>query len=129
MTRYEFNLDKSVFRSRILSNWLLRSITIGNFRLTSSRLLFYSLLTYSLLTNSQLAYSQTFNNFFLDRTLRVDCYHTGTKGTETFSLDQVLEEGPWAGSVVNLLDTLNLGEYQMRVYDEPTAALIYSRGY
>ncbi|HEV8539014.1 MAG TPA: M64 family metallopeptidase [Bacteroidota bacterium] len=78
---------------------------------------------------SPLASSQAFDAYFVDKTLRVDCYHTGTKGTETFSLDQVLEEGPWSGSIVNLLDTLNLGEYQLRVYDEPTSALIYSRGY
>src|SRR5260221_2777120 len=95
--------------------------------MSKSQLLIYSLLTYTLLTYSPLSYSQSFTNFFLDRTLRIDCYHTGTKGTETFSLDQVLEEGSWPGSLVNLIDTLNLGEYQVRVYAEPTAALVYSR--
>ena len=96
----------------------------------SSRLsLYISLLIFSILNYSQLIYSQVFNNFFLDKTLRVDCYHTGTKGIETFSLARVLEEGSWPGSMINLIDTLNLGEYQARVYDEPTATLIYSRGY
>ena len=87
-------------------------------------LLIYSLLTYSILSSAQ-----SFDLFFVDKTLRVDYYHTGTKGTETISLDKVYEEGPWSGSTVNLLDTLNLGEYQVRIFDEATAALIYSLGY
>jgi hypothetical protein len=41
----------------------------------------------------------------------------------------VYEEGPWPGSKVNLLDTLNLGEFMLRVYDVPSASLIYSHGY
>jgi hypothetical protein len=76
-----------------------------------------------------LAQSRLFDRYFSDRTLRVDYYHTGTKGTETISLDKLYEEGPWAGSTVGLLDTLNLGEYIVRVYDRGTAELIFSRGY
>lgn len=72
---------------------------------------------------------EEFGRFFLDKTLRVDLYHTGSKAAEQFSLDQVSEEGIWPGSKVNLLDTLNLGEYQVRVFDAGSAALIYSRGY
>lgn len=75
------------------------------------------------------ARSQSFDRYFVDKTMRVDLYHTGTKGAETVSLDRVYEEGPWPGSTVNLLDTLNLGEYMVRVYDKSTASLIFSRGY
>ncbi|MEE9224861.1 MAG: M64 family metallopeptidase [Bacteroidota bacterium] len=71
----------------------------------------------------------SFDPFFLDKTMRVDYYHTGTKGQEMFALDEVYEEGPWPGSKVNLIDTLNLGEYLLRVYDVATNLLIYSRGY
>jgi hypothetical protein len=70
-----------------------------------------------------------FDRFFTDRTMRVDYYHAGTKGEEQFSLDQVLAEGEWPGSRLNLLDTLNLGEYVVRVYDQGTGAMIFSRGY
>lgn len=70
-----------------------------------------------------------FDRFFLDKTMRVDVYHTGTKGQETFALDEVYEEGPWPGSKVNLVDTLNLGEYLVRIYDVATNQMIYSRGY
>lgn len=73
--------------------------------------------------------ASTFERFFTNATLRVDYYHTGAKTTETFSIDQSYQEGPWAGSRVNLIDTLNLGEYMVRVYDKASSTLIYSRGY
>ncbi len=66
---------------------------------------------------------------FTGTTMRFDYYHTGTKGQESFSLDQAYEEGQWPGSVVNLIDTLNLGEYLLRVFDRGTGQLIYSRGF
>lgn len=73
--------------------------------------------------------SSNFDRHFANQTLRVDYYHTGTKGEETFSLDQVRVEGEWPGSRINLIDTLNLGEYMVRVYDLATNVLIFSRGY
>lgn len=70
-----------------------------------------------------------YSRFFADKTMRVDYYHTGTKGQETISLDQVYEEGIWSGTRSQLLDPLNLGEYLVRVYDLASAQPIYSRGY
>jgi len=67
--------------------------------------------------------------YFTDRTLRVDYYHTGTKGSESFSVDQAVDDGSWAGSKVNLVDTLNLGEFIFRMYDLATGQLIFSRGF
>ncbi|HUL43000.1 MAG TPA: M64 family metallopeptidase [Bacteroidota bacterium] len=75
------------------------------------------------------ASAQTFDKYFHDQTMRIDLYHAGTKGTETLSLDKVYVEGAWPGSIINLLDTLNLGEYIVRVYDRQSGSLIYSRGY
>ena len=72
---------------------------------------------------------QSFDKFFIDKTMRIDYYHTGTKGTETISLDRIYEEGMWAGSTTNLADVLNLGEYLVRIFDVATTSLIYSRGY
>jgi hypothetical protein len=73
--------------------------------------------------------AQQYDRFFSDKTMRVDYYHTGTKGTETISLDKVYDEGQWPGSHRNLVDTLNLGEYMVNVYDRGTAMLIFSRGF
>jgi hypothetical protein len=84
---------------------------------------------YTITLLASTASSQTFEDYFLSKTLRVDYYHTGTKGQELFAIDQCYEEGEWAGSQKNLIDKLNLGEYQARVYDAKTSALIFSRGY
>jgi hypothetical protein len=73
--------------------------------------------------------TQLYERFFTNKTMRVDYFHTGSKGQETFSLDEVIEEGEWPGSNVNLIDTLNLGEYLVRVFDVQTNLLIYSRGF
>jgi hypothetical protein len=70
-----------------------------------------------------------FDRTFTGSTMRVDYYHTGTKGQETFSLDEVRQEGEWPGSRTNLLDTLNLGEYVLRIFDRTTGTMIYSRGF
>ncbi len=83
-----------------------------------------------LLAFARMAFAQDlYGRFFTDLTMRVDYYHSGTKGEESFGIDEVFAEGPWAGSRVNLVDTLNLGEYLLRVYDRATGQLIYSRGF
>ncbi|MBI5022127.1 MAG: peptidase M64 [Ignavibacteriales bacterium] len=74
-------------------------------------------------------FAQSFDNYFIDKTMRIDYYHTGTKGTESISLDKVFPEGKWAGSMNNLVDILNLGDYHVRIFDLGSTSLIYSRGY
>ncbi len=73
--------------------------------------------------------AQSFQTFFSNQTLRVDYYHTGAKGQESFALDQCYAEGEWAGSTTLLIDRLNRGEYQARVFDVATATLVFSRGF
>ncbi|MBI4534887.1 MAG: peptidase M64, partial [Ignavibacteriae bacterium] len=76
-----------------------------------------------------LLFAGPFDQYFVDMTMRVDYFHTGTKGQETFSLNEVFEEGPWPGSRTNLIDTLNLGEFMVRVYDVASGAMIFSKGF
>jgi len=70
-----------------------------------------------------------FDQYFINKTMRVDYFHTGTAAAEHFSLDRVYQEGEWPGSRINLIDTLDLGKYILRVYDLRTDELLYSRGY
>ncbi len=88
-----------------------------------------AILTLVIISTAIAQNSVNFQKFFENKTLRVDYFHTGTATTETISLDQVYEEGPWAGSQVNLIDTLNLGKYLVKVFDTQTNRLIYSRGF
>lgn len=82
-----------------------------------------------LLVQTSFGQAVNYDRFFTGATLRVDYFHSGSKGEERFGLDQAYMEGPWPGSKVNLIDTLNFGEYMVRVYDVATTSLIYSRGY
>ncbi len=70
-----------------------------------------------------------FEKYFFNKTMRVDFFHTGSKTQEIFSIDQIYEEGEWPGSKINLIDTLNYGEYLVKVFDVATNSLIFSRGY
>ena len=71
----------------------------------------------------------SYDRYFTSSTMRIDYDHTGTKGQETVSLSRCYLEGPWPGSRVNLIDTLNLGEFLLKVFDRATNVMIYSRGF
>jgi hypothetical protein len=77
----------------------------------------------------QLFSQNEFGKYFKDETCRFDCVHTGTKGSEQISLDKITVEGAWPGSLSALIDTLNLGEYQFKLFDADQDREIYSRGY
>ena len=68
--------------------------------------------------------------FDFTRTMRVDYVHTGgpTSG-ETLALDRVINDGPWAGSRTQFVDTTNLGKYFFDVHDKASGQVIYSRGF
>src|ERR1043165_1152617 len=99
---------------------LTHSRTIKSFLMVT-----FAILGFTVIGSAQGAY----NDLFTHSTMRVDYFHTGTKGTETVSLDQVYEEGEWPGSKVNLIDDLNLGEYAYQVSDTAGKSVYFSRGY
>jgi hypothetical protein len=70
-----------------------------------------------------------FDALFLDKTMRVDYFHTGSSGQEIVALDRVVSDGPWPGSRTHLLDDTNLGNYLFEVIDRRTNQAVYSRGF
>ena len=62
-------------------------------------------------------------------TLRLDYFHTGNAAQETFSLDGVVLEGPWPGSLARTIDDTNLGKYLFQIIERRTNRLLYSRGF
>jgi hypothetical protein len=70
-----------------------------------------------------------FDDYFLDKTMRMDFFHTGNAGEEMFAVDRVLSDGPWGGSRSILLDKTELGPYFFEVIDRNTKVLLYSRGF
>src|SRR5205085_9763546 len=75
------------------------------------------------------AMAARFDELFIDKTMRVDYFHTGNKGQEIISMAGVLSDGPWAGSRTRLVETLNLGAYEYDVIDHETNQVIFSRGF
>ncbi|MBN1938102.1 MAG: peptidase M64 [Candidatus Aminicenantes bacterium] len=70
-----------------------------------------------------------FNAFFVDKTMRIDYFHLGNAKEEIVTVDRVYVQGIWAGSKVNLIDPFDRGRYGVKIYDETTGTLLFSRGF
>jgi hypothetical protein len=70
-----------------------------------------------------------FDEYFVDRTMRIDYFHSGNAKEEAVTLDRVYEQGSWAGSRRNLIDPFNIGRYAYKVYDAASGTLIFSKGF
>ncbi len=63
-------------------------------------------------------------------TMRLDLYHTGTRGSEIFAVDEVVVEPlAWPGNPDRPLDDSNRGEYLFEVLDAEDGEPVYSRGF
>jgi hypothetical protein len=76
-----------------------------------------------------LSAADSFDDLFVNKTMRVDYFHTGDATKEIIALDRIVSDGPWAGSRTRLIDDLNLGKYIFEVIDRTTNRAIYSRGF
>jgi len=70
-----------------------------------------------------------FDEYFVDRTMRIDYFHVGNAQEELITIDQVYQQGVWAGSQRHLLDLFNNGRYYVKIYDLDSGTLIYSKGF
>ncbi len=91
-------------------------------------LAYFTIFIFTLTVNAQPAIP-SYDAFFTDQTMRVDYFHTGTAEEEHFSVDRIINDGPWAGSKTILKDDLNRGLYFFEVTDEQSGQPIYSRGF
>lgn len=77
-------------------------------------------------------FSQTnfsFDDYFLDETMRIDYFHIGDSKNEKITIDKIYKYGIWAGSEKNLIDNFNNGEYYVKIYDASSSKLIFSKGF
>lgn len=70
-----------------------------------------------------------FNNYFVDKQLRVDYVRAGNDSVSFVFFTDFKQEPFWGGSKVNLIDTFNYGQYRVRVYDKKSGNLIYTKCY
>ncbi|OGU72460.1 MAG: peptidase M64 [Ignavibacteria bacterium RBG_16_34_14] len=76
------------------------------------------------------SYSQiNFDDYFLNKSLRIDYYHFGDWQNDFYAMDELIEEPYWGGSKKNLLDIFNYGDYIIKVFDKETDELIFSKTY
>ncbi|KAB2845607.1 MAG: peptidase M64, partial [Ignavibacterium sp.] len=70
-----------------------------------------------------------FEQYFENKSLRLDYFHTGNSTEDNYSFDELIEEPFWGGSKTNLIDKFNYGKYKFIVKDYKTGQIIYSRTY
>ncbi|MEW6508173.1 MAG: M64 family metallopeptidase [Bacteroidota bacterium] len=85
-----------------------------------------TLLLIPLLVKAQMV---SFNDFFDDKTMRIDYFHIGDSSTEIITIDFIYKYGTWAGSTKHLIDNFNNGAYYYKIYDLNSENLIYSKGF
>ena len=70
-----------------------------------------------------------FDQYFAPSSLRVDYCLTGNHNTTTYSLKELIHEPYWRGSKTNLIDSLEFGNYIVKVFEAGTDHLLFSKGY
>ena len=70
-----------------------------------------------------------FDDYFLNKSLRIDYYHFGNADSDSYAIDELIEEPYWGGSKKNLLDIFNYGKYIVKVFDQSSDSLIFSKTY
>jgi hypothetical protein len=72
---------------------------------------------------------ETFDTYFIDKTMRIDYFHIGDAKSELVTVDQIYRYGIWSGSRVNLIDKFNYGRYFVKIFNAASGELIYSKGF
>lgn len=70
-----------------------------------------------------------FSDYFTDKTLRFDFMLAGNSNTTEVYPAGIKEEPYWGGSLVNLTDIFNYGNFKYEVYDLASGTMIYSKGF
>jgi hypothetical protein len=70
-----------------------------------------------------------FDEYFFDKTLRIDLYQAGDAKDESVTVHQVTEESLWPESKSGLLPPFEYGRYVYRLYDVASNRLIFARGF
>lgn len=69
-----------------------------------------------------------YEDYFTNQRMRVDLVFAGDHNITNVYLEKVKAEPQWGGTRTNLVDPLNLGDFQYRIFDSLTGKLIFSRG-
>jgi len=70
-----------------------------------------------------------FEDFFVDKALRLELYQVGDAHEESVLLDHIYEEPLWPGNPRMLLQPFEAGRYVLKVYDVGSSRLIFGQGF
>lgn len=70
-----------------------------------------------------------FDNYFYNKTLRLDYIHSGTADTDFYALDELIEEPFYGGSKTALISNFDYGNYRFTLEDAKTGTLIWKQGF
>ena len=72
---------------------------------------------------------QNFDRFFEEGVMRIDLVFAGTADETTYALSGVKKEQYYAGSLFNLVDSVDYGDHMFVVKDEASGEIIFSQSY
>jgi hypothetical protein len=96
-------------------------------QVTSYKLQIVTFLLFSL--SPFLLFSQNFDSYFENKTLRLDYLHMGNAHSEKIEPVNFWQGGVWSGTRTQLIEPERLGEMVLTVKDARTDAVIYTRSY
>jgi hypothetical protein len=70
-----------------------------------------------------------FDEYFVDKALRVDLFQSGDAKDERVTIHQIYEEGIWPEAKTGLLPPFDQGRYVFKVYDAASNRLVFLRGF
>ncbi len=82
-----------------------------------------------LMAAGMLAAQVKFDDYFTDKTMRLDYVRAGNDKGCSIYFEQLKQEPYWSGNKNSLIDRFEYGHYRYYVYDAASDKLIYSRGY
>jgi len=70
-----------------------------------------------------------FDDYFLDKAMRINLYMVGEAKEEQIIINSIYQENLWPESKTNLTNPFNYGHYFIKVYEVPSNKLIYAKGF
>ena len=74
-------------------------------------------------------HAQHFNDYFIDKTLRINYLHIGNKNVEKLQIDHFTLVDHWNGTRSQLVEPYQYGDLFVEVLDQASKKLIFSRSY
>lgn len=87
------------------------------------------LLLIGFLLFSVAVFCQDFEDYFIDKTLRINYLHIGDADSEAVRVVAFFSGNQWTGTRVSLVEPTRLGDVLLEVFDSVSNKLIFSRSY